>query len=43
MNKEQLRRTPSKLMHKRGISSGVHDIPESQTFNMLLNPKLSMY
>jgi len=42
-NKEQLRLTPSKMVHKRGGSYGTPDIIEKRNSNILMNPRLSMY
>lgn len=41
--KEPTKQTTSKLLHKRGGSHGECDISERRTFNLMLNPKLSMY
>ncbi len=42
-SKEAMKQTTSKLLHKRGGSHGEYDMPERRTFNLMLNPKLSMY
>jgi hypothetical protein len=41
-NKEPMKQTTSKILHKRGGSHGECEIPERRTFNLILNPKLSM-
>jgi hypothetical protein len=42
-SKEPMKQTTSKLLHKRGGSHGEVDMQERRTFNLMLNPKLSMY
>lgn len=41
--KESLRATPSKVIHKRGASFGTPDNSERHTFNLMQNPRLSMF
>ena len=41
--KETMRPTPSKVIHKRGASFGTPDASERHTFNLIQNPRLSMY
>ena len=41
--KDSLRSTGSKIIHKRGASFGTPDVSERNTYNLMHNPRLSMY